>query len=148
MNDIANWIFKKAREFEVTNHLTQFEDFKPEHFIENISHELVGQNPLDAVADPESPVIVTITLPTGKSLSKPNSEFWMGNLKKQITASGDYKQKIAVIPFTNLNKDEDGAFLVDGIVEDLITEFSMISEIEIVSRPTCFNLRDENLSHQ
>ena len=70
------------------------------------------------------------------------------NLKEQKTASGDYKQKIAVIPFTNLNKDEDGAFLVDGIVEDLITEFSMISEIEIVSRQTCFNLRDENLSHQ
>ena len=70
------------------------------------------------------------------------------NINKQITASGDYKQKIAVIPFTNLNKDDDGAFLVDGIVEDLITEFSMISEIEIVSRQTCFNLRDENLSHQ
>ena len=61
---------------------------------------------------------------------------------KQVTASGDYKLKIAVIPFTNLNKDHDGAFLVDGIVEDLITEFSMISEIEIVSRQTCFNLRD------
>ncbi|MDG1119535.1 MAG: hypothetical protein P8O01_01270, partial [SAR86 cluster bacterium] len=58
------------------------------------------------------------------------------SIDKQITASGDYKQKIAVIPFTNLNKDEDGAFLVDGIVEDLITEFSMISEIEIVSRQT------------
>ncbi len=70
------------------------------------------------------------------------------NIDKQITASGDYKQKIAVIPFANLNKDDDGAFLVDGIVEDLITEFSMISEIEIVSRQTCFNLRDENLSHQ
>jgi len=70
------------------------------------------------------------------------------NINQQITASGDYKQKIAVIPFANLNKDEDGAFLVDGIVEDLITEFSMISEIEIVSRQTCFNLRDENLSHQ
>ena len=70
------------------------------------------------------------------------------NINKQITASGDYKQKIAVIPFANLNKDDDGAFLVDGIVEDLITEFSMISEIEIVSRQTCFNLREENLSHQ
>ena len=70
------------------------------------------------------------------------------SINKQITASGDYKQKIAVIPFANLNKDDDGAFLVDGIVEDLITEFSMISEIEIVSRQTCFNLRDENLSHQ
>ena len=75
----------------------------------------------------------------------PHYDFY---LNKQKTASGDYKQKIAVIPFTNLNKDEDGAFLVDGIVEDLITEFSMISEIEIVSRQTCFNLRDENLSHQ
>ena len=42
---------------------------------------------------------------------------------------GSYKQKIAVIPFTNLNKDDQGAFLVDGIVEDLITEFSMIKEI-------------------
>ncbi len=67
---------------------------------------------------------------------------------QKVTASGDYKLKIAVIPFTNLNKDHDGAFLVDGIVEDLITEFSMISEIEIVSRQTCFNLREENLSHQ
>ena len=67
---------------------------------------------------------------------------------KQLTASGDYKQKIAVIPFANLNKDDDGAFLVDGIVEDLITEFSMISELEIVSRQTCFNLREENLTHK
>ena len=70
------------------------------------------------------------------------------NGSKKITASGDYKLKIAVIPFANLNKDHDGAFLVDGIVEDLITEFSMISEIEIVSRQTCFNLRDQNLSHE
>ena len=69
-------------------------------------------------------------------------------ITKHVTASGDYKLKIAVIPFANLNKDDDGAFLVDGIVEDLITEFSMISEIEIVSRQTCFNLREENLSHK
>ena len=57
---------------------------------------------------------------------------------------GAYKQKIAVIPFTNLNKDDDGSFLVDGIVEDLITEFSMIKEIEILSRQTCFDFRDKN----
>ena len=63
--------------------------------------------------------------------------------KLQIN-SGSYKQKIAVIPFTNLNKDEDGAFLVDGIVEDLITEFSMIKEIEILSRQSCFDFREKN----
>ena len=38
----------------------------------------------------------------------------------------------------NLNEDKDGAFLVDGVVEDLITEFSMIKEIEVASRKTCF----------
>ena len=59
---------------------------------------------------------------------------------------GSYKQKIAVIPFTNLNKDHDGAFLVDGIVEDLITEFSMIKEIEILSRQSCFDYREKKYS--
>ena len=59
---------------------------------------------------------------------------------------GSYKQKIAVIPFANLNKDEQGAFLVDGIVEDLITEFSMIKEIEILSRQSCFDFRDKSYS--
>ena len=65
-----------------------------------------------------------------------------------LTASGDYKQRIAVIPFANLNKDHDGGFLVDGIVEDVITEFSMIREIEILSRQTCFNLREKNFSNE
>ena len=81
-------------------------------------------------------------------LSARNIEDDSKSNRKKVSASGDYKQKIAVIPFANLNKDDDGAFLVDGIVEDLITEFSMISEIEIVSRQTCFNLREENLTHQ
>ena len=86
-------------------------------------------------------LLVTYFFSNESTESNPNPD-------QKVSASGDYKLKIAVIPFANLNKDHDGAFLVDGIVEDLITEFSMISEIEIVSRQTCFNLRDENLSHQ
>ena len=45
-----------------------------------------------------------------------------------------------------MNKDRDSGFLVDGIVEDVITEFSMVREIEIISRQTCFNLKDNNIS--
>tara|TARA_B100001057_G_scaffold500383_1_gene615141 strand:- start:13304 stop:14755 length:1452 start_codon:yes stop_codon:yes gene_type:complete len=100
--------------------------------------------------------ILFITVALGFPIALTSAYFFDGNSKplkqktkeRQVTASGDYKQKIAVIPFANLNKDDDGAFLVDGIVEDLITEFSMISEIEIVSRQTCFNLRDAHLSHK
>ena len=52
------------------------------------------------------------------------------------------KPKLAVLPFSNGSKDEDSGYLVDGIVEDLTTEFSMIREFEIVSRQTCFDFRD------
>ena len=38
----------------------------------------------------------------------------------------DYKPKIAVLPFSNASNDEDSGFLVDGIVEDVITELSLI----------------------
>jgi len=60
--------------------------------------------------------------------------------------ASDYKQKIGVIPFENLNNDNDGAFLVDGIVEDLITELSMIQEIAVATRKTCFSLRGKDFT--
>ena len=42
------------------------------------------------------------------------------------------KPRLAVLPFTNDGRDEDSGYLADGIVEDLITEFSRIREFEIV----------------
>ena len=50
----------------------------------------------------------------------------------------DYRPKIGLIPFENLNHDNDGEFLVDGIVEDIITELSMVKEISVATRKTCF----------
>ena len=58
--------------------------------------------------------------------------------------SKNYKQKVGVVPFENLNDDSDGEFLVDGIVEDLITELSMIKEISVATRKTCFELKGTN----
>ena len=63
---------------------------------------------------------------------------------QQKTFDPTYRQKLAVIPFENLNEDKEGAFLVDGVVEDLITEFSMIKEIEVASRKTCFSFRNKD----
>ena len=93
------------------------------------------------------PLGLPIVLVTAHFLSKKGS--LLNNELENIDTLqniGSYKQKIAVIPFANLNKDEDGAFLVDGIVEDLITEFSMIKEIEILSRQSCFDFREKNYS--
>ncbi|SVB53658.1 uncharacterized protein METZ01_LOCUS206512, partial [marine metagenome] len=52
--------------------------------------------------------------------------------------------KIALVPFSNLNNDEESGYLVDGIVEDLITEFSMIKELEVLSRQSSFEFRENN----
>ncbi len=52
--------------------------------------------------------------------------------------------KIALVPFSNLNNDEESGYLVDGIVEDLITEFSMIKELEVLSRQSSFEFRESN----
>ena len=49
------------------------------------------------------------------------------------------------MPFSNANNDEDSYYLVDGIVEDLITEFSMIRELELVSRQSCFDFRGSDM---
>ena len=53
------------------------------------------------------------------------------------------KPKLAILPFVNSNNDEDSGFLVDGIVEDLITEFSMMREFEIISRQASLNYKEQ-----
>ena len=47
-------------------------------------------------------------------------------LKKNKNIVKNKKLKFAILPFTNSGNDEDSGFLVDGIIEDLITEFSMM----------------------
>ena len=61
--------------------------------------------------------------------------------KADQEANKNYKPKLAIIPFSNINDDNEGSYLVDGIVEDLITEFSMIKELKIVSRQSCFDFK-------
>ena len=65
-------------------------------------------------------------------------------ISKKTSPSVNKKPKFAILPFVNTSKDEDSGFLVDGIVEDLITEFSMMREFDILSRQTSFNFEDEN----
>ena len=55
---------------------------------------------------------------------------------------GAVKPRLMLLPFRNLNKSEENDFLVDGIVDDIITELSMINSIEIMSRNTTFDLKD------
>ena len=81
--------------------------------------------------------------PTGEKIVKTDGKSYAE--KKEAT---NYKPKLAVMPFSNMNNDEDGGYLVDGVVEDLITEFSMIRELELVSRQSCFDFRGSDMELQ
>ena len=62
-------------------------------------------------------------------------------VKENFTAS-ELKTKKPVVsmrPFKNLNSNEDSAFLIDGIFEDILTEFSMVRQLSVVSRQSSMN---------
>ena len=69
------------------------------------------------------------------------------NLKSidKVTNNIDHnkKPKLAVLPFANTSNDDDSGYLADGIVEDLITEFSMIKEFDVLSRQTAFDIQKD-----
>ena len=75
------------------------------------------------------PAALLIALWIERSKSKVNEQSeptGQDNSAGLALVPGDYKQKLAIIPFENLNEDEGDGLLIDGIVEDLITEFLMI----------------------
>ena len=49
------------------------------------------------------------------------------------------KPTLSVLPFKNLNVNEDSSFLIDGIYEDIITELSRVRQLSIVSRQSSVN---------
>jgi TolB-like protein/class 3 adenylate cyclase len=51
------------------------------------------------------------------------------------------KPSIAVLPFDNLSSDPEQEYLVDGIVEDIITELSRFSELFVIARNSSFQYK-------
>tara|TARA_B110000090_G_scaffold24374_1_gene24075 strand:- start:1544 stop:3286 length:1743 start_codon:yes stop_codon:yes gene_type:complete len=124
----------------------------------NIAARLEGQCPVseilisDIVRQQINKKIDEKIYPLGKVELKNISEAFevfsilgdgLNKFKEKSQKSINKKLKFAILPFTNTGNDGDSGFLVDGICEDLITEFSMMREFEILSRQTSINFKDE-----
>jgi serine/threonine protein kinase/tetratricopeptide (TPR) repeat protein len=44
------------------------------------------------------------------------------------------QKSVAVLPFENLNRDEESEYFSDGMTEDIITQLSKIGELRVISR--------------
>ncbi len=97
-----------------------------------------GKKSLKNISEPVE--VFSITPETSENLEE-NIE--INKVTTNLQAKAEVP-KIALVPFSNLNNDEESGYLVDGIVEDLITEFSMIKELEVLSRQSSFEFRESN----
>src|SRR5437879_5692321 len=44
------------------------------------------------------------------------------------------EKSIAVLPFANLSKDEENAFLADGMQDEILTDLAKIADLKVISR--------------
>ena len=106
--------------------------------------------------------IESISTAAGKKVLKNiSSDFEVFNISTKNTQTKkplpqrDKKQEIkqkkpvlSVLPFKNLNKNEDSSFLIDGIFEDITTELSMVRQLSIVSRQSSINFAESGGSEE
>ena len=64
----------------------------------------------------------------------------------KVDAPLNKKLRLFVLPFRNLNKNNENDDFIDGIVEDIITEFSLINSIEIISHAAAFSLKGKDIN--
>jgi TolB-like protein len=56
------------------------------------------------------------------------------------------RQSIAVLPFDNRSRNEDDAFFVEGVHDDLLTNLARIGSLKVISRTSVTRYRDTSMS--
>jgi adenylate cyclase len=75
----------------------------------------------------------------GKPQVLPPAEVASGASRPAPAFSG--KPMIAVLPFTNMSGDPEQEYFSDGITEDIITDLSKVSTLNVLSRNTTFTFK-------
>lgn len=63
--------------------------------------------------------------------------------KAAETLPGLDQLSVAVLPFTNMGKDEEQEYFADGITEDVITDLGKVSALSVIARNTAFTFKDQ-----
>src|SRR5437868_9772233 len=58
------------------------------------------------------------------------------------------RASICVLPFANMSGDREQEYFSDGITEDIITDLSKVSALDIISRNTAFTFKDKPVDVQ
>ena len=89
--------------------------------------------------DPEHPAFQQLVRAV-RTLLKPEAEL------QAAPARGAARPAICVLPFENISGDPEQDYFSDGISEDIITDLSRISSLEVTSRNTAFTYKGRRVS--
>jgi len=67
-------------------------------------------------------------------------------VRSSPAASADERPSIAVLPFENRSDQQQDAFFVDGIHDDILTQLSKVGALKVISRTSVERFRDTELS--
>ena len=62
----------------------------------------------------------------------------------ESNVTGTIEKSIAVLPFVNMNKDNDQEWFSDGLSEELLNLLSRISELKVIGRTSSFSFKGKN----
>jgi TolB-like protein len=54
---------------------------------------------------------------------------------------------VAVLPFVNMNHDDDGEFFADGVAEDIISALAKLPGLRVVARSAAFQFKGRPVTH-
>ena len=113
----------------------------------DLSYVNMGVQEMKNISNPVNTFKVLLGHESEEEKQAPPDSATKSQQAPQTTVAADSKPRLIVLPFRNLNNVEDNDFLVDGIVEDIITEFSRINSIEIISRNTAFAFKGKEIDN-
>jgi non-specific serine/threonine protein kinase len=67
-------------------------------------------------------------------------------LKDEAPAERELKRSVAVLPFTDLSREQDQGYFCEGVAEEMIGALSKIKGLHIASRTSAFRLKGADLS--
>ena len=73
------------------------------------------------------------------------AEFGSALAISKRTPAADEKPSIAVLPFSNINADQENETFSDGVTEEIINALSKIGGLEVVSRRSAFAYKSRDL---
>jgi len=96
------------------------------------SRKWVRRNPSIALM---TAMLVALAVPLGVMI-------WKSETEQQAASNLPASEKsVAVLPFSNLSKEQENAFFADGVQDEILTDLARIADLKVISRTSVMNYK-------